>query len=217
MRLDRTLMVKVHGRPAPKGSLRPVGKNRRILKDDNPNTEQWRRHIAAAGRAWRLSEPLDGPLGLEVTITLARPASIKPSRRPWPHLRSPGHGDIDKLARTILDGLQDAGVFHDDAQVCELVARKGYPDTDTPDLLDRPGAVITIYPISLDDETEQEPASEAVPDRQPAGVLVGVRPDTGSRTEADAAAYDRAHYEPIGDDRPTLAELQAEQDDAGET
>lgn len=142
-------MVLVYGRPAPKGSLRVVGRGKhRNVIEDNPNVDAWRALIARAGRAWKLDEPIDGPLIAEMTITLDRPTTVTPGSRPWPSKRSPGHGDIDKLARAVLDGLQDAGVFTDDAQVVELIARKVYPDTPgIADVLKRPGAAIRLYPI----------------------------------------------------------------------
>jgi Holliday junction resolvase RusA-like endonuclease len=145
--LDRQLVVKIHGKPAPKGSLRSYGQGR--IVEDNPNTTAWRALIAKAGRAWHLEEPIDGPVIVEVTTTLQRPTTIKPQKRPWPSCQSPGHGDVDKLARTILDGLQDAHVFHNDAQVVQLITRKVYPDTpgaEYCDALEGPGAIIRIYP-----------------------------------------------------------------------
>lgn len=151
MLLDRQLAIKVYGRPAPKGSLRSVGQGRMV--DDNPATSAWRKQIIRAGHAWQLPEPLDGPLILEATITLERPATVKPKKRPWPHIRSPGHGDIDKLARTILDGLQDAQVLTDDAQIVQLVITKVYPDTPgAVDQLHRPGATIRILPAILEEQ-----------------------------------------------------------------
>lgn len=147
------LMVKVYGRPAPKGSLRVVGRGKyRNVIEDNPATEAWRALVARAGRAWytagKLTEPIEGPVVAYLTITLDRPGTVTATSRPWPTKRSPGHGDVDKLARAILDGLQDAKVYDDDAQVVELIARKAYPDTPgMRDVLDRPGAVIRLYPV----------------------------------------------------------------------
>lgn len=158
MILDKPLMVKVYGRPAPKGSLRVVGRGPHAqVIEDNANTTAWRAMIKRAGRAWysagKLTEPIDGPVAVDCTITLDRPLSVTATSRPWPSKRSPGHGDVDKLARLILDGLEDAGVYADDAQVVELTARKVYPDTPgipPEDRLDRPGAVIHVYPVADD-------------------------------------------------------------------
>jgi len=150
----RQIAVKVYGRPAPKGSLRVVGRgpNRNVI-EDNPDTEAWRALVARAGRAWYraglLDAPIVDPVALFVTVTLERPTTVSQRSRPWPHKRSPGHGDADKLARTILDGLQDAKVYADDAQVVELTIVKAYPDTPgVRDRLDRPGAWIRLLTIA---------------------------------------------------------------------
>lgn len=51
-----------------------------------------------------------------------------------------GRGDIDNLAKTVLDGMQKAGVFSNDSQVQQLMLRKFKPD---------PGPVteVHIWPI----------------------------------------------------------------------
>lgn len=140
--------VKVHGDPAPKGSLRCVGGKggRHQLIENNDRTKPWRALVKQAGQALNLPGPLSGPVGVEVTFTVAFPQSMKPGARLWPWKRSNGvGGDTDKLIRTLLDGLEDAGVLADDAQVCEVRGVKAYPHTPVPDVLDRPGAVIRVW------------------------------------------------------------------------
>ena len=156
--LTRDYAVRVYGSPAPKGSLKCIGargKQRHVLIEDNTNTKPWRELVEKAGRALPVSG-LEGPVGVEVTLTLPRPKShygtgrnatvLKPTSPLWPI--SHQAGDTDKLGRTVLDGLQDAELFADDCLVVELTARKCYPTTPgAVDRLDRPGAVIRIYPI----------------------------------------------------------------------
>lgn len=141
--------VKVYGDPAPKGSLKCIGsKGRHQLIEDTKRTKPWRDLVKQAGQALPLPGPLSGPVGVEATFTVELPASVKPASRVWPWKRSSGiGGDIDKLGRTLLDGLQDAGVFGDDAQVCVLNASKAYPHTPVPDVLERPGALIRVWLI----------------------------------------------------------------------
>jgi hypothetical protein len=52
----------------------------------------------------------------------------------------------------ILDALEDAGIYEDDAQVVELTARKTFRDGPgvLPDVLPRPGARLRLYPIGPD-------------------------------------------------------------------
>lgn len=60
--------------------------------------------------------PLDGPVGLEATFTFPRP-----SARVLPRTQRP---DADNLAKDLLDALQWAGYFADDAQVARLSVAK---------------------------------------------------------------------------------------------
>jgi Holliday junction resolvase RusA-like endonuclease len=158
--LDREHVLVVYGAPAPKGSLKCIGrKGRHQLVEDAKRTKPWRERVTVGARRLTVSG-LSGPLGVEVTLTVDRPAwhygtgrnaaKLKASAPPYPHKRSTGiGGDVDKLERTILDALEDAGVLTDDAQVVELIGRKTFRDGPgvLPDALDRPGARIRLYPL----------------------------------------------------------------------
>lgn len=147
------LAFAVYGLPRPKGSMKCVGtKGRHRLINNDEDTQEWEDRLTAACLVrWNEAEAINGPVAVEAIITLARPASIKPKDRPWPTKTSPGHGDVDKLARPILDALVSAAVIADDAQVVELVCRKVYPDSPhTLDRLTEPGAVIRVLPIADD-------------------------------------------------------------------
>ena len=143
--------VTVYGTPAPKGSMKCIGargkvKHQLVEDDSSGGGKAWRALMRQAGEQLRRTagEQLQaGPVSVEVTMTLDRPASA-PAARLWPALRNL---DVDKGARLVLDGLQDSGLFHDDSQVVDLHVRKTYPDTPgCPDRLTRPGAVIRIWP-----------------------------------------------------------------------
>lgn len=160
--LDRELVLTIYGEPAPKGSMKCVGgrgRKRHQLVENSPRTGPWRERVARGAKRLPVSQ-LTGPVGIEVTLTVSRPAAhYRANRRgltalgrrtPYPSRRSQGlGGDVDKLARTILDALEDADVLTDDAQVVELVTRKTYAEgTGTlPDALTYPGARIRLYPI----------------------------------------------------------------------
>lgn len=159
MELDREHVLVVYGPPAPKGSLKCVGRGtRHQLVENSPRTGPWRDRVVAGSRRLTVSG-ISGPVGVEVTLTVDRPTShyrvggelsAEGLRRPYPHKRSQGiGGDVDKLARVILDALEDAGTLADDSQVVELVARKTFHDGAgvLPDALDRPGARIRLYPL----------------------------------------------------------------------
>ena len=142
--------VRVYGTPTPQGSMTCKAKHvhkANLQPSNETDLKPWRALVAKAGRALPVTA-LEGPLGVEVTLTVARPKTVT---RDWPSKKANQRGvggDIDKLARAVLDGLTESGVFGDDSQVVELTARKAYPDTPgAVDRLDRPGAVIRIYPI----------------------------------------------------------------------
>jgi Holliday junction resolvase RusA-like endonuclease len=95
--------------------------------DDDPDRQPWR---------------LTGPLAVRLVFALPRPASAPKTRRTWPSGRV---GDIDKLARSVLDSMTDAGVWHDDAQVVHLDVTKDYPGPDIRQTV--PGVRITVHHI----------------------------------------------------------------------
>lgn len=142
--------VIVYGTPAPKGTLKCVGQNGRhqlVEQDRTKIGRPWRRLLADAGA--RIAEAaggaLTGPVSVEATFTLDRPATA--AGRAWPWRRTKQHNaDVDKLARMLLDGLTDGHVWGDDMQVVELNVRKTYPGNPAcPDVLERAGVLIRLW------------------------------------------------------------------------
>ena len=144
--------VKIAGlTPAPKGSMKCIGARGTVkhqLIEDNPDTAPWRRAVAAAART-------HVPVELVITYSIPRPKShygtgrnagvVKASAPPRPSTQ--GTGDVDKLERNVLDGLQDAGTLVNDAQVTDVTHKKRWCGAPGADVLDVPGAVIRIYPM----------------------------------------------------------------------
>lgn len=129
-----TLSVYVTGRPAPKGSLRHVGGGRMV--DQSKKVKPWREQLRAQLRAARPAgvAAWTGPVVVNITVHLARPANHYRTGRHVGILRgdaptyptSRRTGDVDKHARVILDELQNVGVYVDDAQVVDVHCRKQY-------------------------------------------------------------------------------------------
>lgn len=145
------MMIKVYGTPAPKGSMKCIGARGgrgHQLVEDNKNTKPWRAKITKAGeQAVTKYGALTGPIVIEATFTVPRPASVPLTKRPYPITRS--SGDVDKLMRVVLDALDDAGLYGDDAQVIGAPPWKTYPDSPgMPDRLDRPGVIIRIESLA---------------------------------------------------------------------
>ncbi len=134
------LTITVHGLPAPQGSKRPlINKYSGTVQlvESSKKVKPWREAVKWAARTGVVNR-IDGPVDVDIVFTLPRPKSAPKSRK-YPD-RKP---DIDKLVRSTLDALKDAGAFEDDSRVVCLLAAKVFPGTH-PDALDVPGAVIRI-------------------------------------------------------------------------
>lgn len=135
--MPHDLVVVVHGHPAPQGSKRHVGHG--VMVESSKSLPAWRQAVTAAAidaahhNAW---EPPTGPVILNVVFTLPRP------QRPR-HREPITRPDLDKLLRGVLDGLVDAAVIGDDAQVTGITAAKTYPNGHL-DALDHPGVTIVL-------------------------------------------------------------------------
>lgn len=121
--------MRIYGIPAPQGSKRHVGGGRMV--EASRKVMPWREAIV--GEAQRLGYAglrFDEPLIVRITFYLPRPVShrgargLRPSAPVWP-AKVP---DLDKLARSTLDGLTQAAVISDDSRVVVLHARKTYDD-----------------------------------------------------------------------------------------
>lgn len=133
----RRIEMKVHGDPAPQGSKRSIGNNRMI--EASKKVGPWRE--AVVGEVLRQGHALNlhSLLQVRITFQFVRPKAHYLSTGLRPNApkyvgRTP---DIDKLCRSTLDGLVQAGVMLDDKQVVILHAQKVYVD-------ESPGAVILI-------------------------------------------------------------------------
>lgn len=137
------LELTVYGTPGPQGSKRHVGRG--IMIESSKLVKPWRDAVKATalqalGPAFR---PLNGPVGIEITFTVKKPQSAPKRRVTWPTKRP----DVDKLVRSTLDAISDAGIWIDDSQVVELISRKVFPEEGI-DALRAPGALIRITDLT---------------------------------------------------------------------
>lgn len=122
------ITVQVNGVPAPQGSKRHVGGGRMV--EVSRAVGPWREAVRTeTQRVMGDRDPFDGAVCVLITFLLLRPKSA-PKRLVYPVKRP----DLDKLARSVLDGLTAGGAFTDDSQVVVLMADKRYGP--------RPGATI---------------------------------------------------------------------------
>ncbi|WP_408933040.1 RusA family crossover junction endodeoxyribonuclease [Corynebacterium marquesiae] len=127
---ENIITFRVFGEPAPKGSKRHVGHGRMI--ESSKKLPAWMRAVKQEAAKNQPSEPIDGPATVLMDFYLPQP---KRPRYSAPAVKP----DADKLARSILDGLEAGGILKNDSRVTHLEATKHYANNDTP-----PGAHITI-------------------------------------------------------------------------
>lgn len=89
-------------------------------------------------------EPFAGPVLVVLAFALPKPKVAERGPRRWPIGKNAG--DVDKLARAVLDALTDAAVFGDDGQVVHLVVRKDYPGTIESGHQASPGVRVLVRP-----------------------------------------------------------------------
>lgn len=146
----------VYGTPAPQGSKRGFynQKTKRVnIVEDSKRVRPWKEAVKEMALSARglteddsLADPIAGPVVVSVRFYLPRPRShfgtgrnagtVKASAPTFPAVVP----DLDKLVRSTLDALTEAGLIVDDKQIVGLNAIKRYPDM----LMDSPGAVIVV-------------------------------------------------------------------------
>src|SRR5664279_5285650 len=138
--------VTVHGQPAPQGSKQGFIRGGKVqLVESSKAVKPWReavKHAALDVLAASKTSPLTGPVSVQVAFTIRKPASAPKRRITWPQKKP----DLDKLLRSTLDALSDAGMWVDDSQVVEIHSTKLFPEEGV-DALRTPGAIIRIWTL----------------------------------------------------------------------
>lgn len=128
------IAIRVIGTPIPQGSKVANHFGHGVRDANDAKLRPWRKHVTAqAVDQFRYLQPYTGPVRIWIRFTFTRPPShfgtgrnAHRLRTTAPHYPGPRCGDVDKLARAILDALTDAEVWGDDTQVVDLRARKFY-------------------------------------------------------------------------------------------
>lgn len=145
--MTRLLLLTVYGTPAPQGSKRHVGNG--VMIESSARVKPWRQDVKYAALdalgGYDAARIIAGPVAVSLTFYLPRPkghwrtgANAHLLRDSAPRFPA-GRPDVDKLARSTLDGLGEAGVWADDSQVVSLHASKVYAPAEN-----RPGARIEV-------------------------------------------------------------------------
>ncbi len=143
------LAIRVYGTPAPQGSkrayLNPHSHTVQMV-ESSKRVKPWREAVKYAVLEHTV-EQITAPLRLSVRFIVPRPRSHYRTGRFADRLKDSaplypaGKPDIDKLLRSTLDGLSEAGLFRDDCQVVGFDRLdKAYAEPHDP-----PGALIHVH------------------------------------------------------------------------
>lgn len=116
------MFINVVGIPAPQGSKKSIGNNRFV--ETSKKLPAWRKAVKEAAEKV-VDKPFTEAVKVYVVFYLPRPKTVT---RLYPTVPP----DVDKLARSVFDALTQAGVWSDDALVCEAVLLKDYADKREP-------------------------------------------------------------------------------------
>jgi Holliday junction resolvase RusA-like endonuclease len=146
--MGATRKIIVEGIPAPQGSKSAfIAGGRAVIVEGTSKAgrlkhKNWRDDVRNAARESEgESETFTGPVYIEIQFLMP---SIKSDPYRCLHSTAP---DLDKLIRSTLDSLVNAGVIKDDSLVYSINAQKRYATEDH----ERPGAIILI-----EDMTDEE-------------------------------------------------------------
>ncbi|MDP0498703.1 MAG: RusA family crossover junction endodeoxyribonuclease [Verrucomicrobiota bacterium JB022] len=114
-----------------------------------PTANDWKTAVKVAVRPHLPAIPILGPVRLTAVYRFARPkvhynksGLSKKGRESYWHTGKP---DRDNIEKATLDALSDAGLWHDDAQVCDGSISKRYANPG-----ELPGATIVVEPLPLE-------------------------------------------------------------------
>lgn len=152
--MARTLWIPAYGTPAPQGSKRAFAVRGKggvrtgrvaVIEQNHDRIKTWRQAVIDAAETAHAALWIDVPITVQMIFWLARPRSHYGSGRNETRLRPsapavPGRPpDLSKLVRATEDALTDVGVWRDDGQIVNCLARKCWAEPTRP-----PGADIII-------------------------------------------------------------------------
>ena len=121
----------VPGRARTKGSLEPThirmgaGRCKVSLTESGQYSKLWKDTMIVAIRQQAVCERYAGPVAVRIDVVFDRLAGDEGAR--FPVKRE--YGDIDKLARNVLDALTQSALILDDALVVTMVAGKRFVES----------------------------------------------------------------------------------------
>jgi Holliday junction resolvase RusA-like endonuclease len=123
----------IPGKPTPQGSKKAfVINGRAVLVDASGGNKAWRKIVTETLKAHKDYIQYAGPVKVSLAFYMEKPKSNRTEQM----AQMP---DVDKLCRSVLDGLTDSLMIEDDARVVSLSATK-YWAVDT-----QPGVMVTVW------------------------------------------------------------------------
>lgn len=125
------IRVRVYGdpkaQPRAKASTMQIGGKTQVrMYTPGGKIGGWKRLIALALMPHLPKHPLAGPVIVDADFVFHRPQSLCRKKDPIGRIRHDVKPDRDNLDKALLDLMKRAGVYHDDAQVCDGHLRKWY-------------------------------------------------------------------------------------------
>lgn len=125
--MTHTLSFSVFGVPESQGSMKAyVRGGKAVITSSNEKLRPWRESVTWAARdalgripGWT---PIEGPVMVGITFYMPRPKSAPKTRDIYPITGK----DLDKMCRSTLDSMTNAGVYIDDSQVVDMVLSERY-------------------------------------------------------------------------------------------
>jgi Holliday junction resolvase RusA-like endonuclease len=117
----------IDGEPIAKGRPRFSMINGKPITFTPPKTRTFEAMVAMTARTQAPPQPLEGAVSVEMRFFFTLPKSRIKKRIPLPTVQAKDtKPDIDNLIKAILDGLNGAGFWRDDAQIAKLTAFKAW-------------------------------------------------------------------------------------------
>jgi Holliday junction resolvase RusA-like endonuclease len=108
----------IPGKPTPQGSKKAfVINGRAVLVDASGGNKAWRKIVTETIKAHENYIQYPGPVNVSLTFYMAKPKSNRKE-----HMAQ--KPDVDKLCRSVLDGISDSQLIEDDSRVVFLTAHK---------------------------------------------------------------------------------------------
>lgn len=125
----------------PKGQPRPraFARGGHAAVYDPGTAEGWKSQIAEAFRFHRPPTPIEGPVSVTLKFFFPRPGRLRKKKSPPGEIWHTAKPDVDNLAKSVFDALQQIGMFRDDSQIFECAISKVYATIGG-----KPGMEITI-------------------------------------------------------------------------